>query len=470
MADEWLTVDPDFLPIDVHHKLSRVIGLQFLNEGICVEPGSSAAELVFAGLDLDADLLSSRDEDQKRSLGTEFDNQADEQAPTDTLKQKALAHKEEEKTADDNETKETYPADTADAGATDNDTARQEPETPSQATRRSKRHRRNSSIASTSSQHRSPHHPDPKSPNADYLPDDERRRLLKDRHPATPTRGDVSIASLEEHLKAKEDAEDDKPEDGNVAGDAGLEDVFSAPQESQSPRAKKKRGRARKNATADASRLPQDKQGDDKGDDELLSEPKTKRRRGRTSSSPEQGTVDKAPVKVAKDAQDAETVEDALNSVAPPPKRGRGGRKSQGTTAANLEQQKANGDEDDGVEPAQSSSVRTRAAQKNEEAASQEADSEFRAGVASEPKQDPKGKRGGKGGRKRKQTIEEEPLTIAEASAPAGKVAKADEADSVKASPRRSRRSQGGAPAQSPSPSKTTPRKAPKRKNIIKLG
>uniref|UniRef100_V5EWG2 Uncharacterized protein n=1 Tax=Kalmanozyma brasiliensis (strain GHG001) TaxID=1365824 RepID=V5EWG2_KALBG len=461
LAEEWLTVDPDFLPMDVHHMLSRVIGLQFLNEGICVEPGSSAAEMVFAGWDLDEDLVSSRDEIQKRDPDMEPDLVADEQAPTDALKQKALAHQTEDD-ADDADPTQTDGAATVEAETLDDDMQSQEPETPSRAMRRSARHRRNSSVASTSSPHRAPHHPDANSPNADYLPDDERRRLLKDRHPATPARGDVSIASLEEQFQADEDTEDVKAD--------GPDFTSGAEQELSSPRAKGKRNRGRK-SQATTKQFAQDERGMEPGDAELpLEGPKAKKARGRTSAAPGNVAADEAPVDDPKDVEEAAMVEDALERAVPPPKRPRRGRKTQEAADANGQKQETKtGGEEESDKP-QNGSRSTRSVKANEEQASQETDSKPEDEAGSEAKQPQKGRQSGKGGRKRKQSVDqEEPDTATEAATPVGKVAKADDADSVKAQPRRSRRSQGGASAQSPSPSKASPGKASKRKNILKL-
>lgn len=447
LSDDWITVDPDFIPNDVHHMLSRIIGLQFLNEGICVEPDSTAAELVYP--DLDVDLFPSLDGDQKRT-DSAFDGKAKEENSEHTAEEKSAEAETEAEADMENKTD----AATAEAEVNDDDTQHQGTETPSRATRRSTRHRRTSSAASTSSLHRSPRHPDPKSPNADYLPDEERRRLLKDRHPPAAVAGDVSIASLEEQIKDEEAEAEMVDEETKILAGQETEDAdtnaSSAPLAFSSPQPKRKRGRTRKSVAVDTSTVQEGSRGDEV-DTELVSEPQPKKRRGRKSSA--SGAVDDF-----KDVEDAAAVENALDTAPTGNRKGRRGRKSQ-----------AEPGEHDGQDQADGSSVRTPPTSKSEDEKLQQGKVEDEDRSVSEAQQDGKTKRGGKGGNKRKQTSVGDSASTAEAAAPAvEKVPKVDQQESVKSPPRRSGRSQGGASAKSPSPSKNGSRKSQKRK-VLKL-
>ncbi|CBQ68125.1 conserved hypothetical protein [Sporisorium reilianum SRZ2] len=454
LSDDWITVDPDFIPNDLHHMLSRIIGLQFLNEGICVEPDSTAAELVYPSYDLDEELFPPLGEDQTRQIGgSDGKAEAEEQVPSAKEKPAEVDAKDQATAA------------TADAEVIDDDAQQQDAATPSRPTRRSTRHRRTSSAASTSSPHRSPRHPDPKSPNADYLPDEERRRLLKDRHPPASVAGNASIASLEQQVK-DEEAE---AVDGETKILAGMEDedadtqAASATMASSSPQAKRKRGRARRSAapsTQDTS-TAQDGVKTEEGDAELAPEPQPKKRRGRKSSA-------SGALADSKDVQDAAAVESALDMAPLQSRKARRGRKSQVDAALDPKQEEAKTDEQDAQDQAEGSSV-TPHASKAESQVSQQDDVEHGDHSASEAQQNGKAKRGGRGGKKRKQKPEEDSSISAEAAAPAAeKVPKVDQQESVKSPPRRSGRSQRGALAQSPSPSKAPSRKSPKRK-VLKL-
>lgn len=158
LSDDWITVDPDFIPNDVHHMLSRIIGLQFLNEGICVEPNSTAAQLIYPSYDLDEDLFPRLGKGQKRE-NNDFVGSANGEEQDHIAKRESA----------EADVKDEAVADTAKSEVNEEDTQRQHPETPLRATRRSTRHRRTSSAASASSPHRSPRHPDPTSLNGDSI-------------------------------------------------------------------------------------------------------------------------------------------------------------------------------------------------------------------------------------------------------------------------------------------------------------
>lgn len=465
-ANDWIDVDPDFLPPDVHHMLSRIIGLQMLNEGICVEPESSAAKLLFAGYDLDADLTMSVDDDKERDVkliqaNFEAKNQskADDNVKAEELDVEAKAEEPDSNVkAEEREAERNAKADA------DEDIHAEELESPSRT-----RHRRAISVAAASSHHRSPRRSNPMSANADYLSDDERKTLQKGRHPPAVAPGDISIASLEEQLE--EDEEDGADADSHIlpAGKGENEgtDGSDDPAVTNAPQPKRKRGRPRKSATADASFKPsaQAEKEADEDDAEPVAESKTKKGRGRKRAASSEETSTEAQASDAKDAQDAAAVEDVLDSVAPKLKKARRGRKSQETTAFDPREDQSNGEDEDDDERKKGSSGHTRATRKDEGEKQQQMEGEPVEGDTrdSEWKVNDKAKRGGRGGRKRKQAADDS-SSAAEASA-AGKVAKTEEAESAK-QPRRSRRSQGGAQSQNHSPGKTSPRKSRK---VLKL-
>lgn len=439
LADDWLTVDPDLIPEDVHHTLSRIIGLEFLNEGICVEPDSTAAKLVFSGFDLGVDLLPPLDEEASHSQGMGSD---------DTVNKRDLDAKVENKTGESAKNVEN----SSDEAREENDSAHtrtdssegnnleQEPETPTRATRRSNRHRRNSSAASASSHHRSPRHADPKSPNADYLPEEERRRLAKHRHPQAVVSGDVSIASLEKQA-TEQMAEDHSSKVGTIKEDDQAEvHAPPAPPAALPSQSKKKRGRPRKSAAKDAQDTPtaQHEPRANEVDLDLPSSPKLKKRRGHKSAASAAPDAGEAPINEDEDEHDAVAVESALDAIELTPKRSLRG----GQTCEEKAELKEEGDAE-------------RNHRQNEDR------------DQLEPQQDSK-RKAGRGRKKRKQPSEENSVaSLREETEADKKIPKLDQADSVKEIHTR-RRSRGGAASQSPSATKTSPRKSLKRK-VLKL-
>ncbi|SNX84103.1 uncharacterized protein MEPE_02811 [Melanopsichium pennsylvanicum] len=466
-ADDWIDVDPEWLPPDVHHMLSRIIGLQMLNEGICVEPDTSAANLVSAAYDLDAD-LTSFDDEKKGSVGwTEVHSKAGVKVePEDDVNPEGIdaglhagvvitEAKEGESEADLEGEAIRY-------------SHKGEPETPSRSTKQSPRHRRASSMASASSHHRSPRRHDPMSPNADYLPNDERKSLQKERHPPAARTGDISVATFEERLEEHEE-EDTNIDDShlskvgqsndeansNHAGASGVVLRDSIP-----PPPSGRRCRPRKSATADTSYKPlaRNEIAAEEEDAESSTETKSKKKRGRKSaiSNTEDDSND------ARDAQDAAAVEYVLDTVESTSKRARRGRQSQEAIAFGPHQEQSEpkeeyeGGEDRGI------STRMRATRKDVDEAHQrnDGDPEEESAVVPQPQEKSKGRTGGRGGRKRK------PSSAARASGPE-KAPRTGEVGSTKTA-RRSRRSQGGLPAQSSSPGKMSRHKSSKRK-VLKL-
>ncbi|SPO21316.1 uncharacterized protein UTRI_00793 [Ustilago trichophora] len=465
-ANDWIDVDPDFLPPDVHHMLSRIIGLQMLNEGICVEPESSAAKLLFAGYDLDADLTMSVDDDKERDVKLLEANFEAKKQPNadDNVEAEGLDIEAKAEEPDSNAKAKEQEADINAKADADEDIDAEELESPSRT-----RHRRAVSVASASSHHRSPRRSNPMSANADYLPDEERKTLQKGRHPPAVAPGDISIASLEEQLE--EDEEDGADTDSRIlpAGKGENEgtDGSDDPAVTNASHPKRKRGRPRKSATADASFKPsaQDEKEADEEDAQPVAESKTKKGRGRKRAASSEEKSTEAQASDAKDAQDAAAVEDVLDSVAPKLKKARRGRQSEETTAFDPREDQSNGEDEEDDEGEKGSSGHTPATRKDEGETQQQKEGELVEEETrhSEWKENDKVKRGGRGGRKRKQAADDS-SSAAEASA-AGKVAKTEEVESAK-QPRRSRRSQVGAQSQNSSPGKTSPRKSRK---VLKL-
>ncbi|KAJ1030007.1 hypothetical protein NDA16_000920 [Ustilago loliicola] len=487
-SDGWIDVDPDLLPLDVHQKLSRVVGIQILREGIFAEPNSSAAELLMDGYELDLDLTASFDEKAQRKE-TLFDDDKEEHKTVSFDDEKVDAKEEHEMDITDDRDQEqkldvqqssSNTLIETEAGQEVKDEA-DESETPLRATRQSSRHRRAGSAASVSSHHRSPRRSDPTSPNADYLPDDERKSLYRDRHPAAGPPGDASIASLEEHLTADEEDEDGRMEPDNrilpgaeqeaeTAGSTG-EVAADAPASPSPP--KRKRGRPRKSAAAaDTSFKPsaQDEKKADQKDVETLAETKPKKGRGRKRATSSVDVSSDSQAQEDQGVQNAAAVEDESVSAAPKSKRSRRGRKSKEAAAFDSSSEEAKeeaAEEEDDNERKAGGSVRTRSTRKDEGAVLQQIDGEQHEEQSTEEQTDgSKVGQGGRRSRKRKQATTDDFSSIAEATA-AETVSNADDAESVK-QPRRSRRSQGGSRASSASLSKTTPRKNTKRK-VLKL-
>ncbi|PWY96957.1 hypothetical protein BCV70DRAFT_49980 [Testicularia cyperi] len=334
-SDNWIDVDPDLLPDEVHHMLSRVIGLQILREGIFAEPGSSAARLLLAGEDLIPAITD--------KLG---ENVNDEEMADETGEMQEggdLSHEIEVP-------EEALAAETL--------AAIHQPASGAASTR----HQRTASDASSTHSHRSPRKSDPTSADADYLPDNERKQLYKERHPGTGRNvGDVSIALLEE-------------QDGSEHDDFSVELVIPQHDDDAAKPRAAKRGRPRKSAAAnkDASYRPT---ADDETEAASVEEDETEvrpsRRRGRKSAASRK--VQETESKHAEQSDDSQTAEQ--NATAQPTvgqaplksKRGRRGRKSN-DAAFDPASKEANeeDDEEEAEDGLTGSSVRTRAITEDE--------------------------------------------------------------------------------------------------------
>lgn len=480
-SDDWMDVDPDLLPLDVHQKLSRIVGIQILREGIFAEPDSSAAKLLMDGYQIDLDLTTSFNDkaDHKKAL---FEKDAEEHKAVSFDDPKAevkeehkldISHDEDAEQKSDVQQSSLFTPVKMEAGDEVKDET-EDPETPSRATRQSSRHRRAGSAASTSSHHRSPRHPDPTNADADYLPDDERKSLYRNRHTSTGAPGDASITSLEEQLTAGEDDEGDQilpdaEQDAEKSEDTREAEV----DESITPSPpKRKRGRARKSAaTADTTFKPfaDDEKQADQEDVEPPAESKPRKGRGRKRAASSVEVSSESQAQEEQGLQDAAAVEGATGTASPKSKRPRRGRKSKEVPAFDPANEEAKKEAEDGEndDHRAGSFLRTRSTRKDEGAVLEQIDDEQHEEQATEkPADSGEVGQGGRRSRKRKQAATEDSSSVAEAT-PAETISNVDDAESGK-QPRRRRRSQGGSRASSVSPSKTTPRKNAKRK-VLKL-
>lgn len=458
-SDDWIDVDPDLLPLDVHQKLSRIVGIQILREGIFAEPDSSAAQLLMDGYELDLELPASFDEKEQRQDKPFEDNQEEHKtvALDDENADVKVDHDMDITDDQDLKPKPEVHGDLVEMEASER-VKNEVEETPSRVTRQSSRHRRAGSAASASSHHRSPRRSDPSSANANYLPDDERKSLYRDRHPAAGAPGDASIASLEAQLTAgetDEDGDEHSEPDSRILQDAdkesetaeGTEEIKVDEAVSPSP-PKRRRGRARKSAaSADTSFKPsaEDEKDADQEDAETPAEAKPKKGRGRKRSASAVDVPSETKAQEAQNVQNAAVDEDKTVPATPKSKRPRRGRKPKDAAAT-----------DPSTEVA-----KDEAEEEEEDDGKQHAEQDIE-----EPTAGSKVEQGGRRSRKRKQAATDDSSSVAEAAA-AETVSNADDAESTK-QPRRSRRSQGGSRASSASPSKTNPRKNAKRK-VLKL-
>ncbi|SAM59405.1 uncharacterized protein UBRO_01083 [Ustilago bromivora] len=480
-SDNWMDVDPDLLPLDVHQKLSRIVGIQILREGIFAEPDSSAAKLLMDGYQIDLDLTTSFDDkaNHKKAL---FEKDAEEHKAVSFDDPKAevkeehkmdISHDEDAEQKSDVQQSSLFTPVKMEAG----DEVKHEtedPETPSRATRQSSRHRRAGSAASTSSHHRSPRHPDPTNADADYLPDDERKSLYRNRHTSTGAPGDASITSLEEQLTAGEDDEGDQilpdaEQDAEKSEDTREAEV----DESITPSPpKRKRGRARKSAaTADMTFKPfaDDEKQADQEDVKPPAESRPRKGCGRKRAASFVEVSSESQAQEEQGLQDAAAVEGATGTASPKSKRPRRGRKSKEVPAFDPANEEAKKEAEDGEndDHRAGSFLRTRSTRKDEGAVLEQINDEQHEEQATEkPADGGEVGQGGRRSRKRKQAATEDSSSVAEAT-PAETISNVDDAESGK-QPRRRRRSQGGSRASSVSPSKATPRKNAKRK-VLKL-
>ncbi|KAJ1032260.1 hypothetical protein NDA18_001751 [Ustilago nuda] len=480
-SDDWMDVDPDLLPLDVHQKLSRIVGIQILREGIFAEPDSSAAKLLMDGYQIDLDLTTSFDDkaDPKKAL---FEKDAEEHKAVSFDDPKAevkeehkmdISHDEDAEQKSDVQQSSLFTPVKMEAGDEVKDEI-EDPETPSRTTSQSSRHRRAGSAASTSSHHRSPRHPDPTNADADYLPDDERKSLYRNRHTSAGAPGDASITSLEEQLTAGEDDEGDRIlPDAEQDTEKSEDTREAAVDESITPSPpKRKRGRARKSAaTADTTFKPfaDDEKQADQEDVEPPAESKPRKGRGRKRVASFVEVSSESQVQEEQGLQDAAAVEEATGTASPKSKRPRRGRKSKEVPAFDPANEEAKKEAEDGEndDHRAGSFLRTRSTRKDEGAVLEQIDDEQHEEQATEkPADSGEVGQGGRRSRKRKQAATEDSSSVAEAT-PAETISNVDDAESGK-QPRRSRRSQGGSQASSVSPSKTTPRKNAKRK-VLKL-
>ena len=296
------------------------------------------------------------------------------------------------------------------------------------------------------------------SANADYLPDRERQLLHRDRHPSTLTPGDLSIASIEEQLRAGEDEDVDPDErflqgtgDTKADGGHGIKDKHTAAAVSvSSPQPKRKRGRPKKSADIE----PENKSSThaEEINEDLTGPSKSKTSRGRKDAV--------LPAEVsgehqAVNAKGAANGADVSEAVVPKPKRARRARKSEQTAASDPSQQ----DQEE-------ERIINERQEKDEDATLQQSDEhEPQEGGSLEARSKGNAQRRGSRARNLRKATEESANT---AEAAAAETASNTSQNAGATQPRRSRRSEGISQTQSTTPSKTSPRKASKR-NVLKL-
>ncbi|GAK61943.1 uncharacterized protein PAN0_001c0138 [Moesziomyces antarcticus] len=408
-SDDWVDVDPDFLPLEVHHMLSRIVGLQILREGIFAEPNSAAAELVAASYDFDMDLQQTADDEQgsPKAFAVDQDNPM-EATPIDDLP---------------------HPV----------------PGTPPRASQHIKVSESTRKAATASPQRRSPRRSDPSNADANYLPEDERKSLQRERHSTAAAPGDVSIASLEEHVdeEARDSGDPDDlhlhqgDDDAGGNGEATDSTSGTAPVPIAS-QAKKRRGRPRKSAAAATDTGNTAPEADKVLIPKALARGRGGRQRTESGDHRNAGNADDA----GDESREPGVNQEAAETIAASRPRRSGRVRQDQEEAELLDPQDKKPDqvevESDKLE-----------AQRDETPPQAEADSEKPLTPARKRKRVPK--------------ASSSQVSAAEAD-------KSEEKDQVADAkqPRRSRRSQGGNRAPSTSPTKTTPRKSPKRK-VLKL-
>lgn len=432
-SDDWVDVDPDFLPLEVHHMLSRIVGLQILREGIFAEPNSAAADLVAASYDFDMDLQQTADDEQGSP--------------------KAFA-------VDQENLMEASPVD---------DLPRPESGTPPRASQHMKVSDSTRKAATASPQRRSPRRSDPSNADANYLPEDERKHLQRERHSTAAAPGDVSIASLEEHVD--EEAHDsgdlddldlhqgDDDAGGNREATNSTSGAAPVPIASQ---VKKRRGRPRKSAAAATDTENTAPEADKVLVPKAKARARGERQRTESGDQPNAGSDDDA----ADEPKQPEVDQEAAESIAASrPRRSGRGRQEPDPRAGLDSPDKKSDQADQAVDDSENSVTRHGTRSSREDKAEVEPGKLEAPRDETPPQAEADAEKPSTPARKRKRApkVSSSQVSAAEADMPEDKDQIADAKQ-----PRRSRRSQGGNRAPSMSPTKTTPRKSPKRK-VLKL-